>query len=49
MVNPEDRTVQVMLLKDSYLLPVEDYSREDMAKVNVLEDCTIDLSKVFLE
>ena len=49
VVNPEDRTVQVMLLKDSYLLPVEDYGREDMAKVNVLEDCAIDLSKVFLE
>ena len=49
IVNPEDRTVQVMLLKDSYLLPVEDYGREDMAKVNVLEDCIIDLSKVFSE
>ncbi len=49
VVNPEDRTVQVMLLKDSYLLPVEDYGREDMAKVNILEDCTIDLSKVFSE
>ena len=48
-VNPEDRTVQVMLLKDSYLLPVEDYGREDIAKVNILEDCTIDLSKVFSE
>ena len=49
VVNPEDRTVQVMLLKDSYLLPVEDYGREDMAKVNILEDCAIDLSKVFSE
>ena len=49
VVNPEDRTVQVMLLKDSYLLPVEDYGREDTAKVNILEDCTIDLSKVFSE
>lgn len=49
VVNPEDRTAQVMLLKDSYLLPVEDYGREDMAKVNILEDCAIDLSKVFSE
>ena len=49
VVNPEDRTVQVMLLKDHYLLPVEDYGREDTAKVNILEDCTIDLSKVFSE
>lgn len=49
IVNPEDRTVQVMLLKDGYLLPVEDYGREDIAKVNILEDCTIDLSKVFPE
>ena len=49
IVNPDEKTVQVMLLKDGYLLPVEDYSREDTASVNILEDCTIELSKVFTE
>ena len=49
IVNPDEQTVQVMLLKDGYLLPVEDYSREDTASVNILEDCTIELSKVFTE
>ena len=47
IVNPQEQTVQVMLLKNGYLLPVEDYGREDMAKVNVLEDCAIQLDKVF--
>jgi hypothetical protein len=27
----------------------EDYGREDAAKVNVLDDCTIELSRVFGE
>ncbi len=49
IVNPEDKTVQVLLLEDGKLLPHEDYGREDMAKVNVLEGCFIDLGKVFSE
>jgi len=49
IVNPEDKTVQVLLLEDGKLLPHEDYGREDMARVNVLDDCFIDLSKVFPE
>ena len=48
IVNPEDRTVQVMLLDSKgYLRIHEDYGQEDTAVVNVLEGCTIDLTKVF--
>lgn len=49
IVNPEDKTVQVLTQQEGYLLPHEDYGREDMAKVNVLEDCSIELRKVFSE
>ncbi|MDE7260655.1 MAG: Uma2 family endonuclease [Oscillospiraceae bacterium] len=50
IVNPEDKSVQVMLLDENGILrPHEDYGREDMAKVNVLEDCLIDLRRVFPE
>ena len=49
IVNPEDKTVQVLTLKNGLLLPQEDYGRKDMAKVNVLDDCLIDLNKVFSE
>lgn len=48
IVNPEDRTVQVMLLDSKGDLRIhEDYGQEDTAVVNVLEDCAIDLRKVF--
>jgi Uma2 family endonuclease len=50
LVNPEDKTVQVMLLDEAGNLRIhEDYGREDVAKVNVLDDCTIELSRVFGE
>ena len=50
IVNPEDKTVQVMLQDGAGSLRLhEDYGRDDMAKVNVLEDCLIELSKVFPE
>ena len=49
IVSPEERTVQVFLYKDGSLLPHEVYSREDVAKVNVLDGCFIELSKVFSE
>lgn len=43
-------SVQVMLQdKTGSLRLNEDYGRDDMAKVNVLEDCLIELSKVFPE
>ena len=49
IVNPEDKTVQVLLLEDGKLLPHEDYGRDDVAKVNALDDCFIELGKVFTE
>lgn len=50
IVDPENRTVQVLLLNDQgVLLPYEEYGRKDVAKVNVLDGCFIELGKVFLE
>ena len=50
IVDPENKAVQVFLQDGSGSLKIhEDYGREDMAKVNVLDDCLIDLSKVFPE
>lgn len=47
IVNPEDKAVQVLTLANGLLLPHEDYGQEDVAEVNVLEGCFIDLGKVF--
>ena len=50
IVNPEDKTVQVMLQDGSGSLRIhEDYGQEDTAKVNVLDGCFIELGKVFAE
>ena len=50
IVDPENRTVRVMLrADDGALWPYEVYRREDVAKVNVLDGCFIELSKVFSE
>ena len=49
IVDPDNRSVQVLTLTDGLLLPHEDYGREDVAKVNVLDGCFIELSKVFSE
>lgn len=50
IVDPENRTVRVMLrADDGTLRPYEVYRREDVAKVNVLDGCFIELSKVFSE
>ena len=49
IVDPDNRSVQVLTLADGLLLPHEDYGREDVAKVNVLDGCFIELSKVFPE
>ena len=50
IVDPENKTVQVFL-RDGIgtLSPHEDYGREDVAKVNVLDGCFIELNKVFPE
>ena len=49
IVSPEERAVQVFILSNGLLLPHEVYGREGVAKVNVLDGCFIELSKVFSE
>lgn len=50
IVNPDDKDVQVFLLDGSGLFRVHGfYGREDIARVNVLEGCFIELCKVFPE
>ncbi len=50
IVDPENKTVRVMLLDGSGVLHLHEvYSRGDIAKVNILDGCFIDLSKVFSE
>ena len=48
IVNPDDQTVQVMLLDGGGVLQLHEvYDRQAVAKVNVLDGCFIELSKVF--
>lgn len=50
IADPANKSVQVFLLDSTGILhPHEDYGREDVAKVNVLDGCFIDLKKVFSE
>ncbi len=49
IAEPENKTVQVFTLKDRLLLPHEVYGPGDIAKVNVLDGCFIELCKVFSE
>lgn len=49
IVDPENRTVRVMIQAGGILQTYEIYRREDVAKVNVLEGCFIELGKVFSE
>ena len=50
IVNPEDQTVQVMLLDNDGILQLNEvYDRRGVAKVNVLDGCFIELEKVFSE
>lgn len=49
IVSPEERTVQVFLQQDGTLRPHEVYDRRGVAKVNVLNGCFIELSRVFDE
>ena len=49
-VNPEDKTVQVMLRDDYGVLQLHEvYGRDGVAKVNVLNGCFIELVRVFPE
>lgn len=47
VVSPEQKTVQVFLHDGSSLQLQEVYGPKDIAKVNVLDGCFIELSKVF--
>ncbi len=49
IVSPEVQTVEVLLLEDGRLVPHSFYEKTDIAKVNALEGCFIELSKVFGE
>ena len=49
IVSPEEQTVQVFLQRDGSLQLHEVYDRQGVAKVNVLDGCFIELSKVFSE
>lgn len=49
ILNPEERTAQVFLLQNGQLLPWEVYGTQDVGKVNVLDGCFVELSKVFAE
>ncbi len=47
MVEPEYQTVQVCLLEDGVYRVREVYTAQDVAKINVLDGCFIELNKVF--
>ena len=49
IVDPGNKTVQVLTLTNGLLLPNEVYERDGVAKVNVLDGCFVELSKVFAE
>lgn len=49
IVDPDNKSVQVFIQDNGILKIREDYGREDVARVNVLEGCFIDLEKVFFE
>ena len=49
IVDPASKSVQVFVLDDGRYVAKDFGSAEDIIKVNVLEDCTIDLSQVFAE
>jgi len=49
IVEPETQTVQVNTLENGILQPCAFYGSADIAKVNVLDGCFIELGKVFTE
>ena len=49
IVSPGEQTVEVLLLEAGRLVPHGFYEKNDIAKVNVLEGCFLELSKVFGE
>ena len=49
IADPDNESVQVFTLDSGALKLREDYGSEDVAKVNVLDGCFIELNKVFSE
>ena len=49
IVDPDSKSVQVFVLDDGHYVAKDYGTSEDTLKVNVLKDCTIDLSQVFSE
>jgi len=49
IVNPDEKTVQVFLQDSGSLRLCEEYGQNDVAKVNVLNGCFIELNRVFAE
>lgn len=49
MADPDNQSVQVFVLDGGVLKIQEDYGPKDVAKVNILEGCFIDLEKFFSE
>lgn len=47
IVSPDGKTVLVFTLKNGSFQSTEAYTSKDIAKVHVLDNCTIDLAKVF--
>ena len=47
IIDPENRTVQVSVLDGGRYPLAEVYTAQDVAKVNVLEGCFVELSKLF--
>lgn len=50
IVNPDEQTVQVFMQDGGGLLRlIEEYEKDSMAKVNVLDGCIIELGRMFTE
>ena len=49
IVDPDNKSAQVFTLDGNVLKIREDYGREGVAKVNVLNGCFIELRRVFSE
>ena len=48
-MDPVDKSIQVFLLEDGRYSAKDFGTAEDHLRVNVLEDCAIDLAQVFSE
>ena len=50
IADPDNTTVRVMVRRDGGFLQIHEvYGREDVAKVNVLDGCFVELMKIFPE